>query len=132
MYQDRKQLYEQLEQNRMSKVIVYVTGDRRQMETKIHSEVVDFLIHHLDTVGDVDKITLYLYTRGGDTLASWGIANLIRQFCANFEVIVPFKCHSGGTLICLGADNIIMTKQATLGPIDPSVNTPLNPQVAME
>ncbi len=129
MYQARKLLYEQLEKNLNSKVIVYVTGDRRQMETKIHSEVLDFLIHHLDTIGDVSKITLYLYTRGGDTLASWSIANLIRQFCTTFEVIIPFKCHSGGTLICLGADNIIMTKQATLGPIDPSVNTPLNPQI---
>jgi len=29
----------------------------------------------------------------------------------------------------LGANNIIMTKQATLGPIDPSVNTPLNPHI---
>jgi hypothetical protein len=31
--------------------------------------------------------------------------------------------------MCLGANNIIMTKQATLGPIDPSVNTPLNPHI---
>ena len=29
----------------------------------------------------------------------------------------------------IGADNIVMTKQAVLGPIDPSVNNPLNPQV---
>lgn len=56
-----------------------------------------------------------------------GVVNLIRQFCKKFEVLVPMKAHSGGTLICLGADAIIMTKQATLGPIDPSVNTPLNP-----
>jgi hypothetical protein len=33
------------------------------------------------------------------------------------------------TLLCLGADSIIMTKQAVLGPIDPSVHTPLNPQI---
>ena len=38
------------------------------------------------------------------------------------------KAHSSGTLISLGANTIIMTKQATLGPIDPSLNTPLNPQ----
>jgi hypothetical protein len=42
-------------------------------------------------------------------------------------VIVPSKAHSAGTLISLAANTIIMTKQATLGPIDPSVNTPLNP-----
>src|SRR5690606_9308161 len=33
------------------------------------------------------------------------------------------------TLIALGANRIVMTKQATLGPIDPSVNGPLNPPV---
>ena len=55
--------------------------------------------------------------------------NLIRQFCDDFEIIVPGKARSTGTLMCLGANRIIMTKQATLGPIDPSVNTPLNPTV---
>lgn len=54
---------------------------------------------------------------------------MIRQFCKEFEVIVPAKALSTATIICLGANNILMTKQATLGPIDPSVNTPLNPQV---
>src|SRR5262249_43060746 len=45
------------------------------------------------------------------------------------EVIVPSKAQSAGTLICLAAHRIVMTKQATLGPIDPSVNGPLNPPV---
>ena len=129
MYQDRIELYKQLETERESRVLVYVTGDRRGLETKIASEVLDLFVEHLDLMGDVDKISLYLYTTGGVTLAAWGIANLIRQFCEEFEVIVPAKAHSAGTLICLGADRIIMTKQATLGPIDPSVNTPLNPSI---
>jgi hypothetical protein len=70
-----------------------------------------------------------LYTRGGQTLAAWSIANLIHQYCDEFEVIIPSKAHSAGTLISLGANSIVMTKQATLGPIDPSVNTPLNPPI---
>ena len=129
MFRERVDLYRQLEENRDSRVIAYITGDRRQLETKIHSEALDFFIHHLDNIGNVNRLSLILYTRGGDTLASWSIANLIRQFCDNFEVIIPAIAHSGGTLISLGADAIVMTKQATLGPIDPSVNTPLNPQV---
>ena len=78
---------------------------------------------------DSGKISLFLYTRGGSTLTAWTIVNLIRQFCNKLEAIVPSKARSAGTLICLGADDILMTKQATLGPIDPSVNTLLNPQV---
>jgi len=129
MYQERLELYKALEQNRGSQVIVYITGDRPNLETQIHPEAVDFLVSHLDVIGTVPKISLYLYTRGGHTLAAWSIANLIRQYCDEFEVIIPSKGHSAGTLICLGANKIIMTKQATLGPIDPSVNTPLNPSI---
>lgn len=129
MYTDRKQLYQQMEGLRKSKVIVYVTGDRRQLETNIGSDVIDFFTHHLDLISSHDRISLYLYTCGGDTLSAWNLVNLIRQFADYLEVIVPSKAHSAGTLMSLGANSIIMTKQATLGPIDPSVNTPLNPQV---
>ena len=129
MYEDRVELYKALERKRDSTLLTYVTGDRRGLETQIHPEVLDFLVDHLDAVGPVPKISLYLYTRGGQTLAAWSIANLIDQFCDSFEVLIPMKAHSAGTLICLGASALVMTKQATLGPIDPSVNTPLNPPV---
>ena len=42
--------------------------------------------------------------------------------------MVPYRCHSAGTLICLGADEIVMTKLAELTPVDPtSTNHPFNP-----
>jgi len=129
MYPQRKAQYVQLEAARQSKVIAYITGDRPGMETQISPEAYDKFVNHLDTIGVVGKISLYLYTRGGITLAAWSLINLIRQFCDEFEVIIPSKAHSAGTLMCLGAKTIVMTKQATLGPIDPSVNTPLNPQI---
>jgi hypothetical protein len=129
MYKDRVGLYQDMEKNRGAKLLVYVTGDRPGLETEIHPEVLDYFVDHLDIFGVVDKISLLLYTRGGNTLAGWSIINLIRQFCDDLEIIVPSKCHSTGTLMCLGANRIIMTKQATLGPIDPSINTPLNPGI---
>ena len=110
-------------------MLVYFTGDRRGLETKMASEVLDIFVYHLDKIRVVDKISLVLYTRGGETLSAWSLANLLRTFCDKLEIIIPAKCHSAGTLLCLGADNLVMTKQATLGPIDPSVNTPLNPQL---
>jgi hypothetical protein len=51
------------------------------------------------------------------------------MFCDELEIIVPVKAHSAGTMMAIGADNIIMTKQATLSPIDPSINHALAPQV---
>ena len=128
MFSERIKKYKELEKTRNSKVIVYITGDRPGMETQIHPEVLEYFVDHLDPLGKVDKISLFLYTRGGNTLAAWSLVNLIRQFCKNFEVIIPSKAQSSGTLISIGADNIVMTKQATLGPIDPSLNSPLNPQ----
>lgn len=129
MLKDRLDLYNKLEEERNSKLLVYCTSDRKGLETQIASDVISIFIEHLDRIKDADKITLFLYTRGGDTLSAWSLVNLIRNFCDEFEVIVPFNCHSAGTLICLGANKIVMTKQATLSPIDPSVNGPLNPQL---
>ncbi len=127
-YKKRKEIYKEIETLRKSNVICYITGDRKHFETQIHEEVLNFFIHHLDNVTS-KKISLILYTRGGKTLAAWSLVNLLHQFCDELEIIIPMKAHSAGTLICLGAHKIIMTKQATLGPIDPSVNTPLNPAI---
>jgi Serine dehydrogenase proteinase len=129
MYPQRIAMLQAIENRRNSRAILYVTGDRPGLETQIHAEIYDYFVNLLDDIGVVDRISLILYTRGGSTLAGWSIVNLIQQFCQTFEVIVPSKAHSAGTLMALGAKHIVMTKQATLGPIDPSVNTPLNPAV---
>lgn len=129
MFVDRIKLYQKLAELRNSKILTYITGDRPGLETQIGPDAIDCFIDHLDLIGVQPKISLFLYTRGGNTLAAWSIINLIRQFCDELEVIIPFKAHSAGTLMSLGANKIIMTKQATLGPIDPSLNNPLNPQI---
>lgn len=130
MYQDRVSLYKELEKRRDTKLLIYVTGDRQNLATQIHPEVLDYIADHLDDMSSrrrIPKISLYLYTSGGVTIAAWSIVNLIRQFCNEFEVIIPSKAHSAGTILAIGASNIVMTKQATLSPIDPSFNGPLNP-----
>ncbi len=132
MFSERVDNYRWLEADRKSKILVYVTGDRQGMETQISSDALEYFSDHLDKIGKVEKISLVLYTRGGDTMAAWSLVNLVRQYCKSFEVIIPSKARSSGTIICLGADSIIMTKQATLGPIDPSVNGSLNPQNPQE
>ena len=129
MYSNRIALYQDLEKRLDSKIITYVTSDRRGFETQIGDDVIDLFINQLDKIGVVPKISLFLYTRGGNTASAWNIVNLLRQYCEELQVIIPHKAHSAGTLISIGANSIIMTKQATLGPIDPSVNTLLNPPI---
>ena len=128
MYGDRVALYKALEQEFNSKIIVYVTSDRPNMGAQIASDVIEYFIDHLDKIGPCEKISLFLYTRGGDTSAARNIVNLLRMYGDELQVIVPYKAHSSGTIISLGANEIVMTKQATLGPIDPSIHTALNPK----
>lgn len=125
----RKPVYEEIEKRRDSKVVAFVTSDRSGMETQIAQDSVDLFVSLLDAIGPTKRISLILHTNGGQTLAAWRLVNLLRTFCDELEVIVPAKALSAGTLICIGGDKIIMTKQAVLGPIDPSVNNPLNPGV---
>lgn len=129
MYHDRIKLYEELENDFDGRLLLYVTSDRINMSAKIAPDVIDFFINQLDRIGSCKRLLLYLYTRGGDTAAAWNIINLLKMFGDELVVIVPHKAHSAGTIISLGANSIIMTKQATLSPIDPSVSTPLNPMI---
>ena len=110
-------------------MILYVTGDRQGLGAQIGQDVIDLFVDHLDAIGPTAKISLILYTSGGDTSAAWNLVNLIQIFCDEFEIIAPGKCRSAGTLISLGADRIVMTKQATLGPIDPAIQHPLGPPI---
>ncbi|MEW6607447.1 MAG: serine protease [bacterium] len=112
---------------RDSNVVLYVTGDRKNMGTQIAGDVVGIFNKQLDSFVNPKRITLILYTLGGNTLAAWNIVNMIREYCEYFEVIVLNKARSAGTLISLGANKIIMNNLSTLGPIDPSLTGPFNP-----
>lgn len=125
----RKPLLKKIAASRESEVISYITGDRQGMETQVSPEVIDIFVEHLDAIGPCKKISLILHTRGGNTSAAWQLVNLLHTFCDELEVIIPTKAMSAGTLISLGADKIVMTKQAALGPIDPSLTHPLSPQM---
>jgi len=126
---ERLQLIRKIEKERKSRVFVYITGDRKGLETKIATDSFPFTLNHLSLMGPVKTIDLYLYSTGGITMAGYALANLVREFCQSFKVIIPFKALSCATLIALGADEIVMTKMGQLSPIDPSVNSPLGPRV---
>ena len=61
-------------------------------------------------------------------LAPIRIVKLIRNHCDEFEILVSYKAHSAGTLICMGADTIVMGKLGELTPVDPTTDHPFNPQ----
>lgn len=126
---DRMKLIKKIEEKRGSKLIVYIAGDRRGMETKIATDIFPMFHRHLTKIGTQKRVDLFLYSTGGITIAGYALVNLFREFCKEFNVVIPFKSLSCATLIALGANKIIMTKMGQLSPIDPSVEHPLGPIV---
>ncbi|GGJ12461.1 hypothetical protein GCM10010885_22320 [Alicyclobacillus cellulosilyticus] len=70
---------------------------------------------------DTMPIDLILHTPGGLVLASEQIALALDQHPAKVTVFVPHYAMSGGTLIALAADEIVMDQNAVLGPVDPQL-----------
>jgi hypothetical protein len=116
-----KELINQIQSIRNSKVIAYITGDRQPVGSMIAEDAVRPLYEHLLSIGKNAKIDLLLYSRGGDVSVPWRIVSMFREFCDEFSLLVPYKAHSAATLISLGADKIIMGKKAELSPIDPTL-----------
>jgi hypothetical protein len=123
----RDGLFKKLEDHLKTKVITYLTGDRPGLATQIGGDAVVKFRRHLEAIGEVDSISLFLYTRGGDLNVPWRLTNLLREYCKKLTVLIPFRAHSSGTLICMGADEIILGKMGELTSVDPSVANPFNP-----
>src|SRR6202043_2742215 len=66
-------------------------------------------------------IDLILHTPGGLVLAALQIARALREHTTMVTAFVPHYAMSGGTLICLAANEIVMSSHAVLGPIDPQL-----------
>jgi len=66
-------------------------------------------------------IELIIHTPGGLVLAAGQIAHALKRHRAKVTVFVPHYAMSGGTLIALAADEIVMDPNAVLGPVDPQL-----------
>ncbi len=86
------------------------------------SEQVIRAIHMTDSSVPID---LVLHTPGGLVLAALQIARAVKDHKGKVTAFVPHYAMSGGTLIALAADEIVMDKHAVLGPVDPQMgNSP--------
>ncbi|NJE43226.1 hypothetical protein E3E35_04405 [Thermococcus sp. GR7] len=74
-------------------------------------------------------IDLIIHTPGGLVLAATQIARALKDHPAETRVIVPHYAMSGGTLIALAADKIIMDPHAVLGPVDPQLGQYPGPSI---
>jgi ClpP class serine protease len=117
----------QLERERNSRVILLV---HRQETMKLlgfpvmrYIDVNDSeeVLRAIQMTADDVPLDIVLHTPGGLVLAALQIARAIRGHKAKVTVLVPHYAMAGGTLIALAADEIVMSRHAVLGPIDPQL-----------
>jgi len=130
--ENRKKIIQKIEKKRGSKVITYVTSDRAGLSAQIAGDVVSLIHEHILALKEEEqtKLDFSIYSRGGQSDVPWTIVSMFRE-CSqkgSFSVLIPYKAHSAATVIALGADEIVMTKKAELGPIDITISSgPYNP-----
>ena len=79
------------------------------------------VLRAIQMTDDDVPLDLVLHTPGGLVLAALQIAKAVRDHKSKVTVFVPHYAMSGGTLIALAADEIVMCKHSVLGPVDPQV-----------
>jgi ClpP class serine protease len=123
----RVRLMHSIERERNSRVILLVHRQEtmsflgfpvlRYIDINDAEEVIR-AIHLTDEEVPLD---LVLHTPGGLVLASVQIARAIKSRKGKVTVFVPHYAMSGGSLIALAADEIVMDEHAVLGPVDPQL-----------
>jgi len=123
----RKRLLARIESERQSRVVLLV----HRQETM---SLLGFPVFRYIDVDDSEEVIravlltdpempldLVLHTPGGLVLAATQIARAVFKHKGKVTVFVPHYAMSGGTLIALAADEIVMSDHAVLGPVDPQL-----------
>ena len=123
----RQRMIRKLEQKRGSRVILLV--HRQETMSFFGFPIMRFIdindseqviraIHLTDPEVPIDLI---LHTPGGLVLAALQIARAVKRHKGKVTAFIPHYAMSGGTLIALAADEIVMDEHAVLGPVDPQL-----------
>ncbi|WP_456396629.1 SDH family Clp fold serine proteinase [Desulfurobacterium sp.] len=123
----RLRLIRKIEEKRKSRVITMIHRQERlafmgfPIMRYITIEDSERILRAIRMTPDDMPIDLILHTPGGLALAATQIAAALTKHKSPVRVIVPHYAMSGGTLIALAADEVIMDPNAVLGPLDPQL-----------
>lgn len=125
--QARHSLLDQLQIERKSRVIALIHRQESQsilgvqVSSHINIEDSEAVLRAIRLTPDDQPIDLILHTPGGLVLAAEQIARALAEHKGKVTVFVPHYAMSGGTLIALAAQEIVMDRNAVLGPVDPQI-----------
>ncbi len=123
----RQRAIARLEKKRGSRVILLV--HRQETMSILGFPVMKYIdindseqvIRAIRMTDDDVPIDIVMHTPGGLVLAALQIARAVKAHPAKVTAFVPHHAMSGGTLIALASDEIVMDTHAVLGPVDPQM-----------
>lgn len=122
----RMKILTQMERERASKVITLIHRKEPWLEddaaNSLTIEDTEHVLMQIRKVPPTQSIDIIIHTPGGLMLAAEMIAMALKRHHSKVTAIVPFYAMSGGTMIALAADEIIMESYSVLGPLDPQIN----------
>lgn len=113
---------------RGGRVLSLVYVDFLPANPMLGGDIIPQLESLLLNMGKVTKLDLFLRSTGGMAEIPWKIVNLLREFCQDYEVVIPRNAMSGATHVAIGADEIVMGPFSFLGSVDPTRTHPLLPR----
>lgn len=119
--EERRARYRKIEEYRKRPLIVYATSTRNGVVAMMAGDAVREFIEQIDAIGNGEIVDVLVHSTGGDPLTAWKLMSLLRERFKQVGVLVPFMAFSAATLFALGADEIVMHPNASLGPIDPQL-----------
>jgi len=123
----RDALMEQFQAERKSRVIALIHRQEARsilgVDVASHIDIEDSeaVLRAIRLTPTGQPIDLILHTPGGLVLAAEQIGKALVQHKGKVTVFIPHYAMSGGTLIALAADEIVMDPNAVLGPVDPQI-----------
>lgn len=123
----RTKLLEHLQNERKSRVIAMIHRQETvsvfgvPVSNFINIEDSEEILRAIRATPHDQPIDMILHTPGGLVLAAEQIARALVEHKGKVTVFVPHYAMSGGTLIALAADEIVMDGNAVLGPVDPQI-----------
>ena len=117
----RQELIRAIEDQWGRRLICYISGRGATIDRDDTAGFME-LLHNIQPDEDID---LLLHTRGGDVDAAEKLVTLVQATVGSgqLRVIIPDFAKSAGTLMTLGADELIMSDSSELGTIDPQIWT---------
>ncbi|MGI9523383.1 MAG: SDH family Clp fold serine proteinase [Hyphomicrobiaceae bacterium] len=116
-----------IEKSRKTRVITMIHRQEKRslfglnVARHIDLEDAQTIIAAIKETPDEVPIDLIVHTPGGLVLAAMQIARAVESHPSKVSVFVPVYAMSGGTLIALAADEIVVGEFSVLGPIDPQI-----------